>query len=193
MTDEKLTQLTPEQEEQIPGWIEKWTEIGLSTEPADWATAIEGIHEEYRLAGLEPPDKLICLGSPLAAACAAAHLTNEKFPKKRIGKKDTLANIVGRDTQRQLKLSVKENLDAITKAEAQQHRAFTEIKSFKIKGDPLYETVRDLWSSYIGGSFWASWPAFTSFFREVCGVELSNCRELSTKSCGWWYPLDGAA
>ena len=49
----------------------------------------------------------------------------------------------------------------------------------------------DVWA-HIGGQFWAAFPAYTSFFREVCGLDIPDAREITTRSCGWWYPLDGA-
>jgi hypothetical protein len=54
-------------------------------------------------------------------------------------------------------------------------------------------------SGYIGGQFWSWWCAYTSFFQQVCGVELSErdkklaeCEQAMAKSAGWWWPLDKA-
>jgi hypothetical protein len=61
------------------------------------------------------------------------------------------------------------------------------------------EVIRRGWSNYIGGQFWVSgwyWGgAFTSFFREVCNLELPNdlwsrgiSYEQTMQSACWWYP-----
>jgi hypothetical protein len=34
--------------------------------------------------------------------------------------------------------------------------------------------IRSHWSNYVGGQFWVSWPAYTSFYRQVCKVSLGE-------------------
>jgi hypothetical protein len=46
--------------------------------------------------------------------------------------------------------------------------------------------------SYIGGQIWASWPARTSFFRVVCGLDIPDIRERVSQSCGMYFPLKNA-
>lgn len=51
------------------------------------------------------------------------------------------------------------------------------VDSPKAMADKLtaYGVPKDVWRSvYHGGQFWAPWPAFESFFREVCGLELEG-------------------
>ena len=59
--------------------------------------------------------------------------------------------------------------------------------------------VRGAWYRYIGGQFWVgSWwwgPAWTSFFRDVCGLELdgdlwdrARAYEDTVESACWWFP-----
>jgi hypothetical protein len=59
--------------------------------------------------------------------------------------------------------------------------------------------ISRMWTNYLGGQFWVSgwwWgTAFTSFFREVCGLELSGdlwergrAYENIAESACWWYP-----
>ncbi len=59
--------------------------------------------------------------------------------------------------------------------------------------------IQRAWPYYIGGQFWAGgyyWGgAFTSFFREVCGLELkgdlwdrARAYEATTESACWWWP-----
>ena len=52
-----------------------------------------------------------------------------------------------------------------------------------------------MWSNYLGGQFWAAWPSYTSYFREVAGLELEGdlweraiAYEQTSASAGWWFP-----
>jgi hypothetical protein len=63
----------------------------------------------------------------------------------------------------------------------------------------VHDAVKKNWAKYIGGQFWVGgwyWgSAYVSFFREVCGLELTS--DLSdradayrdtTQSACWWWP-----
>jgi hypothetical protein len=63
----------------------------------------------------------------------------------------------------------------------------------------IFQSIQRGWSNYIGGQFWVSgcyWGgAYTSFFREVCSLELPGdlwskamAYEATTESACWWYP-----
>ena len=60
-----ITELTQEQKACFPEFIDKWTRIGLSTEPANRPEAEAGVVEAYRVAGLAAP-KIVWCTSPLA-------------------------------------------------------------------------------------------------------------------------------
>ena len=70
MTIEKLT---PDQEAALPAVRDEWLAIGLSTEPADRAEAEAGVAEAYRAAGMEPPEIVVWVDSPMAGAIAARY------------------------------------------------------------------------------------------------------------------------
>jgi hypothetical protein len=68
----------------------------------------------------------------------------------------------------------------------------------KTRGD-IAAVISRGWYNYVGGQFWAGgywWGgAYTSFFREVCGLELSGdlwekskAYEETIESACWWYP-----
>ena len=61
-----ITDLTPEQESQIPIYAEKWRNIGLSTKPANREVTEDAIQQIYTSAGLPPPDKITWFESPMA-------------------------------------------------------------------------------------------------------------------------------
>lgn len=56
---EKITKLTPEQEARLPEYVEKWTKIGLSTEPANRPVTEEAVKRAYEVAGLPPPEHIL--------------------------------------------------------------------------------------------------------------------------------------
>lgn len=69
-----ITALTAEQEAQLPVYRDKWIKIGLCTDPADRPRAEAGIAKAYEVAGLEPPETIVWLKSPMAGCIAAAWL-----------------------------------------------------------------------------------------------------------------------
>jgi hypothetical protein len=51
------------------------------------------------------------------------------------------------------------------------------------------------WSTYLGGQWWVDWQAYTSFFRDVMGLELAGdlwdrdrAYAAAQSSTGWWWP-----
>ena len=63
----KITELAPEHIARFDEWAKKWTQIGLSTEPADFDRAIEAALRVYDLAKLDKPMIILRMGSPLGA------------------------------------------------------------------------------------------------------------------------------
>ena len=63
-----ITTLTDTQIARFPEFIEKWTEHGLCTQPADRRKAEQGIRRAYETAHLTPPLKIVWTTSPLAQA-----------------------------------------------------------------------------------------------------------------------------
>lgn len=65
--------------------------------------------------------------------------------------------------------------------------------------DEVVQAVRRSWVLIMGGQFWVGgwwWsPSFTSFFREVCKLELpgdlwdrGRAYEATAESACWWWP-----
>jgi len=61
----KIEKLTEEQIARFPEFVKKWTDIGLSTEPANRKEAEEGVIEMYKIAGLSAP-KIVWCDSPFS-------------------------------------------------------------------------------------------------------------------------------
>src|ERR1700733_11086145 len=89
----KVSKLTAEQTARFPEFVEKWTRIGLATEPAARLAAEEGIRKAYARAKLAPPRVVWC-GSPMAmvVTCGVVE-TIAKDPKKFFG--DSVRDSVG--------------------------------------------------------------------------------------------------
>ena len=63
----KITSITPEQAARFGEWSERWIEIGLSTEPADFDAATDAALRAYQAANLNRPMIVLRMGSPYAA------------------------------------------------------------------------------------------------------------------------------
>lgn len=64
--------------------------------------------------------------------------------------------------------------------------------------EALKSKVRNEWGQYCGGQWWVSWQAWTSFFRDVCELELpgdlwdrDRAYADAQSSAGWWWPYRG--
>ena len=66
-----IESLTPEQEARFPEFMEKWSQIALSTAPADRPKAERGVRAIYETAGLKPP-KIVWCTSPLVSGLTRA-------------------------------------------------------------------------------------------------------------------------
>src|SRR6202012_5228116 len=75
----KVESLTSAQTTLFPEYIKRWTDIGLSTLPADRGAAEDAIGEMYRAGGLEPPKKIVWWGSPLFSGLTRAIVLHKKL------------------------------------------------------------------------------------------------------------------
>ena len=74
----RIESLTPEQEARLAEFRDRWTAIGLSTEPADRPRAEAGIVVAYAAAGLKPP-RIVWCGSPLSQGLTRAIILDKKL------------------------------------------------------------------------------------------------------------------
>src|SRR5690242_14988332 len=77
----KITSLTDKQKALFPVWVEKWTNIGLSTEPMDRERAARGVALAYAAAGLPVP-RVVFSTSPMAGAIWYGIVTDPDLRKK---------------------------------------------------------------------------------------------------------------
>src|SRR6185437_8293779 len=81
----KITTISPEQIARFGEWTQKWIEIGLSTEPADFDKATEAALRGYQLANLKRPMVILRMSSPFGATMGGAlawMMLREIFGKK---------------------------------------------------------------------------------------------------------------
>lgn len=77
---ERIESFTKEQEAEYGQFVRRWTEIGLSTAPADRPRAEAAIRKVYEAAGLPHPQKIVWCGSPLSQGLARASILNNEIP-----------------------------------------------------------------------------------------------------------------
>ena len=65
-----ITQLEPHQIEKFPLFVDKWSKIGLCTEPANIPETKKWINEDYKVAKLDPPKYFFHFQSPEASVHA---------------------------------------------------------------------------------------------------------------------------
>ncbi len=79
-----ITELTAEQVALVPVIRERWMPVCLSTEPANRLAAEEALAGAYACAGLEPPARVVWMGSPLAGRVQAASMAVGRERQRRV-------------------------------------------------------------------------------------------------------------
>jgi hypothetical protein len=79
----KIESLSREQIAMFPEYVRRWTDIGLSTKPAERKAAEAGILRAYSEANIPPPERIVWCGSPVGGALTRAFVLAE--PKQKPG------------------------------------------------------------------------------------------------------------
>jgi hypothetical protein len=171
----RIKKLTPEQIALFPEYVEKWTKIGLSTEPADRKRAEAGVRLSYKTAGLKPPRIVWCgspLGNGLTREVVKKLLTDPKFKEK-----------FGASVRSSVRASVRASV---------RDSVWDSVRA------SVWDSVRDsVWDSVWASGYGqhdASWISFYYFFRQVCKLEketekLVGISEIC-QSAGWYLPYE---
>lgn len=207
-TVKRIEKLTPGQEAQMRPWAEKWIKIGLSTAETtdeDREKFKTAVGRCYEAAGLEAPKRIVWVKSPIVLALAAP------VASMLIALNGKLAPAKGRK-----KLDLRGAVDGAVRGavDGAVHGAVGGAVGDAVHGErdtirqqirqAVAESIRRAWPYIFGGQFWVgSWgwwgsPSFVSFFREVCGLTLSeemNARaqayaETAMRACWWWPHKD---
>ena len=166
-TIDRIDKLTPEQTARMASWAQEWIKRGLSCEPADRATFEAACQRCYEYAGLKWHGNVVWVGSPIVVAMAGP----------------IAAQLVG------------SRRDAVWDAVGDAVWGAVEDAVWDAVGDAVVDAVVGSWWRYLGGSWWLSWQAYTSFFRDVCGLQLPDdlwdrdqSYAAAQSSAGWWWP-----
>ena len=160
----RLEKLTDKQIARMPEWVNRWIGIGLSTDPANWASADKAIRLNYALAKLPPPKIVLRMDSPLATCLGGA----------------LAVYLLGQRVESQVASQVESQV---------RSQVWSQVAS-QVRSQGLI--------NYRCGNFWASWYAYVSFFRDVCGwknqtlTAFANDEALALAASWQWYHEDVA-
>ena len=181
----KIEKLTAAQTAKMADYAKLWTEIGLSTAPADRPRAEAAIVEMYRVAGLQAP-KIVWCGSPMSQGITRAIVIDQKLMKG-----------IGKNLKASVWASVWDSVWDSVRASVGASVGDSVGASVRAS---VWASVWDSVRASVGASVWdsvygqhdANWLAFYKFFRDECGLteqteKLSGLTELC-QSGGWALP-----
>ena len=202
----KITKLTPEQIARFSEWTEQWVKIGLSTEPADFDKATEAALKAYQLCNLKRPQIILRMSSPygatLGGAIAWAMLQHLGDKQVRSQVWSQVWSQVGSQVESQVRSQVWSQVESQVRSQVGSQvrsQVWSQVESqvWSQVGSQVWSQVEsqvgDAVYNYRGGNLWASWGAYVSFFRDVCGwsdpvLERFDVDEALIKNCGWvWW------
>jgi hypothetical protein len=193
-----IKKLTPEQIAQLPKFIDKWTKIGLSTEPADRPRAEAAIGLMYKLVGLTPPSKIIWFDSPHQMFIKTFELTKEN-PVSYTVKNTVIVDII--TSVRSIVLNIEYDLIRETLAEPLWNLVWGQVGCQtlyhilnSITVDAPRTTVINKLFDAVYGSHETSIIARYDYYRDILGLvketnKLNGLLELA-QSCGWIFPCE---
>ena len=169
----KIEKLTKEQEARFPEFVEKWTKIGLCTDPADRPAAEDAVRLMYKCVGLEPPKKIVWCGSPLSQGLTRTIILDRKLASVWT----SVWNSVGNSVWNSVVDSVGDSV-------------WNGVRNSV--GDSVGDSVGSSVGDSVYGAHDAGWLAFYRFFRDECGLSEKTARleglwELC-QSAGWALP-----
>lgn len=196
-----ITKLTEEQRSRFPEFVEKWTRIGLCTDPADRQQAERGVNLAYQIAGLKPPEKIIWCESPFSQGLTRAIVLGQ--PETNVG--DYVWASIKDSVWDSVVYSVVTSIVASVRASV---RASVMDSVRDSVSDSVWASVRASVSDSVRGSGWASikdsvmgsvfgqheadWMSFYDYIRVALGLDeqtqkLAGLWQVS-QSAGWWVP-----
>jgi hypothetical protein len=179
-----IDKITDEQIARFPEWVKKWTDIGLSTEPSNFALAEEAVLKAYDVASLPRPKLVLHVSSPYAA-CYGGTLAWWML-------KDWVTKNPNKDMPPEKMAEIKAFAEKNSLGVPDSFfKKKSELKEFK---DNLKASIHNSRS----GAFWASWGAYITFFRDVMNwqndvLKVFEIDETLILNCGWvWWQDDVA-
>jgi len=197
---EKITELTPEQEAALEPHRDMWLDIGLSTERANRTEAEAGAREAYTIAGLDQPEAVIWLDSPMEGAIGAWMLASSLAEEAAAGtiaieSRPSIMSLTDTDCDERYP-EVWERIMAVIGRD-KDYPTFSEVWAGTTPSarNGAKSAIREQVRSAAYGQHDAGWLSFNDYFRVVVPVEgtekVSGLIRVA-KSCGWWWPFDRA-
>ena len=191
----KIETLTAEQQAQFHEYVRRWTEIGLSTSPADHAGAEAGVRQAYQAAGLPPPKRIIWCQSPLSALRTMETERRMNCPGMGVGILDSVVcriyDNVWVSVRESVWVSVRES---VWSSVGDNVRASVWDSVGDTVRASVRASVRDSVLTAIGGQHESSWLAPFDYFAEQCGLqsEVTPLQGLMSvaRTAGWWWPFE---
>lgn len=93
----RIKTLTDEQAARMPGWVEKWTQVGLCTDPANFDAAERAARSCYASAGYPQPRVVLRMGSPMGATIGGIYASLLLGELSKLGK--SIVGDIGRQVE----------------------------------------------------------------------------------------------
>lgn len=192
MTVARIDQLGDEERARFDEWADRWIEVGLRTGSADRERFEAAAHDCYQFAGIPFPGVVVWVPSPLVLAFAAPAAAFAIELREAAGRLTPLGR--GGAVGGAVRGAVDGAVDGAVRG------AVRDAVGGAVLRRAVLKTINSAWYRYVGGQFWVGgwyWrsPSYTSFFREICGLELSGdlwdrgrAYEATAESACWWWP-----
>jgi hypothetical protein len=221
----RIDKLTPAQAARMSEWVDKWTSIGLSTDPANFDAAFEAALRCYDVSKLTRPRGLVRAASPLGAhwggAVVATVLGKAENVESNVESNvwsnvesnvwsnvwsnvesnvgsNVWSNVVSNVSN--VRSNVESNVESNVWSNVESN-VWSNVES-NVESNVWSNVESNVWSgirNYRSGQFWASWFAYVTFFRDVCGWENQTLDAFALDealglNCGWvWWHDDVVA
>jgi hypothetical protein len=193
----KIEKLTKEQEERFQEFVDKWTRIGLSTEPADRTKAESSVAKAYAAANLPSP-KIVWCGSPFSEGLTRAIIMDKKlWASVGASVRASVWDSVRASVWDSVRASVGDSVGDSVRASVGESVGESVGDSVRASvGASVWDSVRASVGASVGacgyGQHDANWIGFYNFFRVVCLLE-NETQKLNgmtgiTESAGWYLP-----
>ena len=197
----EIERISPAQAARFGEFARHWVEIGLSTEPADFDLATDAALRAYKFCNLNRPMVILRMGSPYAATLGGAIAWAMLRELAKNGGQQ-VGSQVGSQVESQVRSQVWSQVESQVESQV-----WSQVRSqvwSQVRPQVWSQVGSQVWSqvesqvgdavyNYRGGNLWASWGAYVSFFRDVCGwsdpvLERFDVDEALIKNCGWvWW------
>ncbi len=173
-TRKRIERLTAAQTARFGEYVERWTAIGLSTEPADRPTAEAAIATMYRCGGLEPPQHIVWCKSPLSMLLTAAVLRRRDSVRAtvRATVRDSVEDSVGASVGASVRASVRDSVGASVGASVRDSVGASVGATVR---DSVRDSVEDSVGASVGASVWDSvWDSVRDSVWDSVGASVRD-------------------